>query len=163
MNRKPRTDEELRQATDLLYWEIWMFQSLVQGMASGIAGESVINNALLESFGIHVRGLIWFFDADSPRKDDVIAEDFLPLSDTWQVARPKKTAVIEEAKSRADKKIAHLTYARLKVSQEQKPWEFLQIHDDLNKAIERFLRLVADDFLGQRWEEFKQGRSRPTL
>jgi hypothetical protein len=98
-----------------------MFQSLVQGMASGIAGESVINNALLESFGIHVRGLIWFFDADSPRKDDVIAEDFLPLSDTWQVARPKKTAVLEEAKSRADKEIAHLTYARLKVSQEQKP------------------------------------------
>jgi hypothetical protein len=163
MNRKPRTDEELRQATDLLYYEIWMFQSLVQGMASGIAGESVMNNALLESFGIHVRGLMWFFYADSPRKDDVIAEDFFPSSDTWQVARPKKTAVLEEAKSRADKEIAHLTYARLKVSPEQKPWEFLPIHDDLNKAIERFLSLVADDLLGQRWEEFKQGRSRPTL
>jgi len=38
-----------------------MFQSLAQGMASGIAGKGVINSALLESFVIHLRALSEFF------------------------------------------------------------------------------------------------------
>ena len=50
-----------------------MFERLVQVMSSGIAGISIINNALLESFGIHLRVLIWFFYAENPHLDDVIA------------------------------------------------------------------------------------------
>ncbi len=135
-----------------------MFQSLVQGMASGIAGNSVINNALLESFGIHVRALIWFFYADSPRKDDVIAEDFFSTPTEWQTARPPITQVLEKAKKRAGKEIAHLTYARLDVTPEQKPWEFLPIFNDMNKVIELFLSMAPEHLLGERWDEFKKQR-----
>ena len=75
MNRPVRSKEELRQASDHLYYEIYMFQMLVQSMASGIAGRSAINNALLESFAIHLRALMGFFYPDNPCNDDIITED----------------------------------------------------------------------------------------
>ena len=118
MKTKTRTEDQLRQASDHLYYEIMMFKSLAQGMASGIAGNSVINNALLESFGIHVRALIGSFYAENPRDDDVIAEDFFSDPEDWQDTRPPKTEILEKAKKRADKEFAHLTYARLEVTPE---------------------------------------------
>ena len=48
MIHSTRSSEEPRQASDHLYNEKSMFQILVQGMISRIAGQSAINNALLE-------------------------------------------------------------------------------------------------------------------
>jgi hypothetical protein len=162
MKRKPRTETELRKASDHLHYEISMFQSLVQGMASGIAGNSVINNSLLESFGIHVRALVWFFYAEKPYPDDVIAEDFFLSASEWQLARPSLTQVLETAKKRADKEIAHLTYARLDVTPEQKPWEFLPIFSDMNRVVGIFLNTIPEHLLGERWNDFNQRRKAQT-
>ena len=74
--RKRKPQEILRKASDHLFYEIWMLQSVIKGIASGIAGESIINNALLESFGIHARAVLDFLYSNKPKVDDVIAEDF---------------------------------------------------------------------------------------
>jgi len=158
VSRKIRSETELQKASDHLYYEIGMFQSLVNGMASGIAGESVINNALLESFGIHTRALLWFFYAENSRDDDVIADDFFSTPTEWQSIRPPLTEILDRAKKRADKEIAHLTYKRIDISPEQKKWQFLPISSDMNKVIDKFLIIVTLDFLGERWNDFKEQR-----
>ena len=79
MNRKQRAQDELRSASDHLHYELWMFSSLAHGLASGISGQSVINNALIESFTIHARILLDFLYAERAKEDDVIAEDFFSV------------------------------------------------------------------------------------
>lgn len=148
VTRKTRSKTELQKASDHLYYEISMFQKLVKGMASGIAGESVINNALLESFGIHTRALLWFFYAENSRDDDIIADDFFSTPTEWQSIRPPLTEILDKAKKRADKEIAHLTYKRIDISPEQKKWEFLLISHDMNIVFEKFFDTVKLDFLG---------------
>ena len=145
--------DKLRKASDHLWYEIWMFQSLVPGMASDIAGRGVMANALLESFAIHVRALIHFFYADSRQRDDVLAEDFFEDPSAWRSSRPAKTSVLTSAKKRADKEVAHLTYSRQKVTPDKKPWHYIPIYDDLQATIAAFFNLVPGRLLGERWAD----------
>ena len=50
VQRLPRSERELRAAAYDLYYEFWMFAKLANGLAVGILGEGIINNAVLESF-----------------------------------------------------------------------------------------------------------------
>lgn len=156
MKRKKRNEDELRGASDCLYYEIWMLKTLARAQSTGIAGKSVINNALLESFVIHARVLLAFLYAEKPRPDDVIAEDFLPSPDEWPKIRLPKTELLKTIHRRVGKEAAHLTYARLDVTPETKPWAFLQIAEDINAAFNRFLETVPKSLLGSRWEECKK-------
>ncbi len=148
MSKRKHTTEELRKSSNHLHYELQMFQGLVRGMGSGIAGErNVISNSLVEAFAIHVRVLIHFFYS-SPIKDDVVAEDFI---ENWEI--PNMTEILEVAKDRADKEVAHLTFARLKVTPDQKGWNFLEISNDLQAVINKFIELVPREILGDRWED----------
>ena len=159
MTRSIRSPEELQQASNHLFYEIWMFETLAQTMALGIAGRgNVINNSLLEAFAIHVRALIGFFYSESPRKDDIIADDFFTSPNDWQKMRPQKTELLDKAKKRADKEVAHLTYTRLDITPEQKHWDFVKIYNDLQVLIKLFLNNIPTDLLGSKWEDFKQRR-----
>lgn len=148
--RRLNTDK-LKEASNHLWYEIWMFQRLVPGMASGIAGEGVLNNAMLESFAIHVRALIHFFYAENPQRDDVVAAHFFVDPARWKAICPPMTRVLAVAKKRADKEVAHLTYARQKVTADKKPWTFVPIYQDLQKPISIFLGAIPKDLLGARW------------
>lgn len=161
MPRSIRSQEELQKASNHLFYEIWMFQTLAQGMALGIAGQGAINNSLLESFAIHVRALIGFFYAENPRNDDIIADDFFASPSDWQSLRPPKTEILDKAKRRADKEVAHLTYTRLDITPEQKHWDFLKIFNDLQDLIKLFLDNVTTDLLGSKWEDIKRRGANP--
>jgi len=156
MPRKPRTTKELREASSHLFYEFQMLVTLARGMQSGICGTSSINNAVLEAFGIHVRALIWFFYSSDPRDDDVVAEDFLSEPHQWSTARPPLTPVLDRAKQRAGKEIAHLTYARLGVTAEQKLWEFMPIATDIDLLLRKFLELVPETLLGEHMNELRR-------
>ncbi|MGC9967908.1 MAG: hypothetical protein ABSE08_21200 [Syntrophobacteraceae bacterium] len=134
-----------------------MFTSLADGLASGISGDSVINNALLESFTIHTRILLDFLYAASPKKDDVIAEDFFDDPAKWCNKRPQKSEKVLVHR-RVGKEIAHLTYARQKVTQETKPWAFIEIANEVNRCLQLFLDLLPLELLGQSWDEYKSQR-----
>lgn len=159
MARISRSQEELKEASNHLYYEIWMFQTLSQAMALGIAGEGPINNSLLESFTIHVRALIGFFYSENPRNDDIIAEDFFKNENDWHNIRPIKTEILDKAKRRADKEVAHLIYNRLEVTPEKKHWEFIKIFDDLQALVNIFIENVPIDSLGSNWEITKNRKN----
>ena len=154
--RKQRTQKELRDASDHLHYEFWMFTTLARGMASGITGKGVIHNALLESFTIHARVLLKFLYDEDPKPDDVIADDFFPTSQKWKEVRPKMTEILEKVFWRVGKEVAHLTYARQDVTPETKGWHYLQILNDIEVSFKEFLRIVPMEFLGQRWENEKE-------
>jgi len=133
-----------------------MLTTLARGLSAGIAGQGVINNALVESFVIHARALLYFLYAESPHPDDVIAEDFLPAPDEWAKIRSPKTELPKTTHKSVGKEAAHLTYARLHVTPETKGWAFLQIEEDIGTALSRFLEVVPKSLLGPRWGELKK-------
>ncbi|HIC92534.1 MAG TPA: hypothetical protein EYP21_10890 [Syntrophaceae bacterium] len=160
MPRKKRTKEELIEASDHLYYEIWMFLRLANGMGSGVFGQGVLNNALLESFTVHTRILLDFLYAERPQKDDVIAEDFFEDPSIWINARPPKSDTLQKVHRRVAKEVAHLTYARQDVTPETKPWPFVEIANEVNTIFSKFLSLIPLELLGPRWNDYIEKRKK---
>jgi len=156
MTRKKRTSDELKKASNHLQYEFWMLNSLANAIASGISSKGWITNALLESFVIHVRGLMDFLYKDKPREDDVVAQDYFATLGEWGNHRPPLPEILKKAKKRAGKEIAHLTYERLKVTPDTKPWLFLEITNEINKVMGIFLENVPQNKLGSRWKNSVQ-------
>ena len=71
-----RSDTELKEASDHLHYEITMLHGTMLLLATGALGQSVLLNALIESFTIHARALIHFLYPTNPHQTDVLAEDF---------------------------------------------------------------------------------------
>jgi len=130
-----------------------MLESLARLMASGALGKGPLANAALEAFTIHVRGVMDFLYSDNPRPDDVIAQDFLPAAIDWQRVRVAPTSALKLARERAGKEVAHLTYARLNVTPDTKPWPFLEIAQDVSKAFGVFLQHAPKDKLDGKWND----------
>ena len=152
MNRKVRTESDLKEASEHLHYEIEMLTSLAYGIGSRIAGESPLANALLESFVVHVRALMEFLYNDNPKPDDVIAEDYFEKADDWKQLRPVLSESLKQAKRRAGKEVAHLTYARLDVTPETRPWYFVEIANEIAAVLNIFLEHVPKSKLGKQWE-----------
>ena len=130
-----------------------MLTTLANSIASGVAGQSAMANALLESFVTHARNGIDFFYADNPKPDDVIAEDFFSAPGQWEQYRPALSQTLLQAKHRAGKELAHLTYARLDVTPETKPWPFLQIAREIADLIALFVKHVPLGNLSSEWKQ----------
>lgn len=73
MPRSPRSSDDLAKVSEHLYYEIEMFHGTASGLASGVAGTSVLNNALVESFTLHARALLDFLYAENARDNHVVA------------------------------------------------------------------------------------------
>lgn len=150
--RRNRSDEELRKASDFLKYEIWMFRSLAEMMASGLPVESdkdkLVFNAILDSFLIRTRALLSFFYAHDPYENDAIAEDYFSSSEEWLKIRPVKSAFLDEVHNRISKSVAHISYKRHK-----KPkWDCPKIAKEIDMAIDRFSSDVPKHLLGSRWK-----------
>ena len=138
-------------ASDHLHYEIWMFQSLANGLASGIFGQGVLANALLESFTVHARIMLDFLYPRKPQKDDVISDDFFYEDPSrWHEVRPPKSETLQRVHRRVAKEVAHLTYARQDVTPETKPWPFLEIANEVTQIFSEFVNLVPEHLLGPR-------------
>ena len=101
-------------------------------------------NAFKESFLIHARCLMDFFNGD-PRGDDLVASHFAP---NWNPARDGG----EELKWLTDnldqfinKRVAHLTAYRQRVPKESEPYFIETVQRDIQTVVERFLAQLPDD------------------
>jgi len=150
-----RTPEELREASDHLYYEIGMLQSMAGVLASGALGESQLKNAALESFALHARVLLEFCYSDKPHPvhPDVIAANFFEDASSWINERPPKTELLAGIHDRVGKQVAHLSYKRQDVTPEDKKWSFAQIATDLQVVLDTFYYLVPRNVLGKRWQK----------
>ena len=112
MNEYHPTDSEIKQAIELIYYEIkqlidstYLFQE---------AKEAKNKNAFIESELVHVRILIDFFENEKRRWDDILVSDY--------GFHPKNIDISDSDRTRLNKDLAHLTYSRLSRSQEDKNW-----------------------------------------
>jgi len=116
-----------------------MLLSVTQALSSGIAREGWLTNALLESFVIHLRALIdFFYPSQSPKPDDILAAEYFADPTRWDAVRPACSETLRSARARAHKEIAHLTYARLDVTPDEKPWQFVQIAEEMRGLMQLF-------------------------
>ena len=92
-------------------------------------------SVLIESFGIHLRNLIDFFciPTGKEREDDVIASDFCP---GWS---EKISAILEDARERANKELNHLTLKRKAASDPKKPWDVNGLYKEIIAIAQRFV------------------------
>jgi hypothetical protein len=158
VERERPSDERLREfAREHLYYEVWMlaglteqFQSIVAAIdGAGPDGEPdipdlVTRNAQVESFAIHARVLIDFLYSGPQRPDDAVAADFFDKEEDWRTLRPAKTKELERVPRRVGKGVAHLTYERLEVIEED--WH-AAIWSDLAAVVRIFAKNASADRL----------------
>ena len=120
MPRKRPSDDRLRRFAEehLLYEAGMLYEVTGKLMNRHYEHDPVVQNALLESFGVHNRNLIDFLWRDHPMKrTDAIARDWI---ERWQP--PEMSERLAHVKDRVGKEMVHLSYNRLDVRQEQKGW-----------------------------------------
>lgn len=103
------------------------FSTAADQLIPGPKIPATIRNALLESFTVHARSILFFFYPSNPKPDDALAEDFLVSGKTWNKLRPSMPPELCKLQKRVGKEIAHLTYARADVTAEHKGWNFGKI------------------------------------
>lgn len=154
-NRRKKSTQTVINALDHLAYEVWMFESVIVAMSSNITGNGILNNAIIESFAMHIRNIIQFFYKDNPQPSDVVAADCFSDPSTWDNICPQITVNLQKAKSRAHKEIAHLTYDRIKVTPEKKPWPYQEIYKDLVYLLQIFLNSVPSNLLSDHWKSIR--------
>jgi hypothetical protein len=109
--------------------------------------DRVVQNALLESFGVHNRNLIDFLWVDGPMKDtDAIARDWI---EGWEA--PEMSERLANVKDRVGKEMVHLSYNRLDVAEDEKGWTVLGIGPEVVGAFGKFATEVPDDLVPEGW------------
>lgn len=152
MTRARQTEATLKAASDHLYYEYWMFNSLTQALASGIAQQGWLLNSLLESWVVHLRALLDFaYPAQSAKPDDIVAVDFFDDPSNWEAVRPAMSTLLILGRERANKEIVHLSYKRIGITPEDKQWQFVELSAEIEKLMTAFLRQVPKGRLGPRW------------
>ena len=135
-----RDDATLKQASFHLQYEIGMvFETAYKLTDSSVnpKGDIVVYNALLESFMIHTRNLIYFFYND-PTYDDIVAAHFVF---GWELLRGVKSLRLRNVEEEANKKVAHLTYRRFS---DDTSWDIQAIVQELQVVLAKFCAQVDD-------------------
>lgn len=112
--------------------------------ARGRTGDGLFQVAALEAQLVNTRLLIDFLaDEASKRRDDVTAHEYLP---SWAgIAGDDLRARLDTYRQVANKHVAHLTWTRVKVLNQQDP-DLSQLADDLRIAYRQFHdHLSAED------------------
>lgn len=137
-----RSDAELRSwAHEHLIYEAGMLLHTC-GAAANPDLDAVDQNALIESFAVHVRCLRDFLWKDQRmRAQDALASDFC-APNIWRIARgdlPPALAEIEGERNRIGREIVHLTYHRLDIDSESKAWRMGEILQAILECLARFV------------------------
>jgi len=95
---------------------------------------------LLEDMLLHARVLRDFLTRP-PKGDDISAAHFVEDIETWRKQASSLCPYLRVNRKRLNKKLAHLTYARLT---EDELWEPIPIRDELQIAWDKFLSSVPE-------------------
>jgi len=138
-----RTPEELLVASRHVNYEVSMLKWTAGRLAQpGLSQPEV--NALLESFTIHTRALQYFFyPPKNTRDDDVLAQDFMPASVSWERLAGTRPSALARVPERVGTEIAHISYGRLSVTPEAKQWNVSEITEALLRLIKTFVEHAA--------------------
>lgn len=136
--RKWPERERLRGIREHLYYERDMLIYSLARIGDMGPHTSAAKNCFIESFTIHARSLYGMLYAENPRDDDVIAEDFFSDREYWKKIRPDATGNLKKIHGRVGKEVAHLTYGRIGITEEEKNWPYTDIANDLLNIFKLF-------------------------
>ncbi len=148
-----RTPEDLRAMSDHVLYEMDMLFYCVEqfGPEHVPATATQWQAALLESWGVHARNLTDFlYRPDRWLHDDAFADQYFGEGE-WNRMCPEMPESLTKLKDRANKELVHLTYARLLVTDDLKPWELSRLTNDLVPSLQLFAgkvspKLVTEEF-----------------
>jgi hypothetical protein len=126
----------LREAAFHLQYEIGMLFETAHKLEN--CDDVVLYNALLESYLIHARNLIFFFFEEALRDDDIVASHFV---EDWNTIRGWRPPLLRKAGEEANKKVTHLTYRRL---DDTYSWDLEAITREISAVVLLFCREVDD-------------------
>ncbi len=135
-------DEHIAYELDMLRWSgsllyAYNIASLRGSPLEGPLAQPVAN-ALVESFAVHTRNLIDFLylrnHYGKDRSTDIVVEDYVD-GDTLSMNLPRITQLLQNAKKKADKQVAHLASERLRYGPLDKSWFYTQILSDITIAL----------------------------
>lgn len=154
-SRPNKTIEELRKASDAFYYEIWMFNKMVEFLLTQPPHPGNPQyNALVESFVQHMRNLIeFFYPSEKVHPDTIIAADFFSNPSQW---RRKWPDLIKTANLRANKLLAHLTYDRIKDNKEWEYGKIREIREHLNGLFKKWFKDVPPDRIGEKLRSYSK-------
>jgi hypothetical protein len=152
--RPARSDEERCALSKHLLYEIEMFTGTIRMLNVVISMEpsearTILRNALMESWALHVRNLLSFLYDSRPGAGDAIAPDF--IGEEWKAKRGSKPDVLRLAHAKASKEIAHLSYLRGELTDDEREWHVEPIIVAISEALHSFVdtvpaAVVTDDF-----------------
>lgn len=129
-----------------LFYEIWMLYRVIDMLGSETyklseenSQNQVLFNALLESMIVHARIVLDFLYCKRLKSDDAIASDYFLNPSDWESLLPKKTKVLRAVLDRSNKELAHLSYLRLRVVSDKRPWRIANIKNDIKNIVNLFL------------------------
>lgn len=138
----------LQKISEHISYEIEMLNFSAEKLAKGNLNQAEIN-VFLENFLLHARCIIDFLYVDGVvHSDDVIAKDFFIDVEAYLNRRPQISESLENLKRRAGKELAHLTYARLKVTPEIKAWQVFPLWKKINNVLGIFFKCLTDEQRG---------------
>lgn len=149
--RIKRSEEELKLISEHLWYEVQMLVGLSRYMSSGGSDNNLIKNAVLEAYTIHARLILDFLFNKEPQPDDVIAIDFLEDVQEWMNFQNERRQQIKTIRTRVAKEVAHLTYRRLNVTPDEKPWKYMEITDEIMSMFRLFIDRVPRNYLCEKW------------
>jgi hypothetical protein len=122
---KPPTTADLGLLSEHLCYEVEMTYCLAAWLGA-FPNASLVHNAALEAFTIHVRQLTDFFWPQHPRRGgdspDAFASDFFEEGE-WERLQPERPDVLSDAiRKKIGWGVAHLTYGRAWSKPEDKQW-----------------------------------------
>jgi hypothetical protein len=152
---------QLKHASERLKYHIDMFRELATCLQHKCIVGGWIHNAMIESFAINVRNLIVFFFDDPKQGDDAAATQFVHDSKAWSDKYhndklKEDFSVLYEARRRANKGVAHITLGLKREERLGKEYPVDAISNELELVIKAFLEDVNEDYLGERWDEWKK-------
>jgi hypothetical protein len=150
----------LVDASEHLLYEIEMFVGTANLLMS-TQPDSIITNALLESYAIHARALTdFFYPPRTYKKNDVIAENYVP---DWRDKRPSMSKTLSDARDRTNTEIAHLTFHRVSVIGQAKCWSDPGLANEIMTLCGSFLRLVKASDLCPKLLQYKNQPLAPVM
>jgi hypothetical protein len=144
------TPEELRSLASDVEYEFVMLacagMRLIEGTWDRQDGHQMLEcNAWIEVLHLHLRNLIEFF-AGRPRKDDVVAQHYV---EDWTIeSGGPELAWLLQRKRMLDKRLAHITAHRQRVSKDDDAEQIEDFRTNINAVYFRFCGLLTEEQRG---------------
>ncbi len=158
------TTKELREFSEHLLYELQMLFRLADRLRARADGAErlpwEVEMACIESFAVHTRALeqfLWRDRKGERHPDDAFASDYFPPGQWAGLRERVQRSAIDGVSARAGHEIAHLSYKRTAIADDERGWPFDVIAGVIGRALRLFLENVSPEVIAEDFESRLRG------